>query len=469
MNEKQGNTLYLECNTGISGDMMVAALLDLGADQGVLEQVLKSLPLSGFEIRISRVKKAGLDICDFDVVLEKENHDHDMEYLYGHAHNLHAYAENSHNYEEHVHGQETAYNHGEHVHGQEKSYHEQEGHFHGHEEPHVSDKKNEHAHSHAHRTLPDILHIINHASLTENAKKIAERIFQILAQAESKAHGVSLEEVHFHEVGAVDSIVDIVAAAVCIDNLGIERCIIPSLSEGSGSIRCQHGILPVPVPAVLNIVTEHGLNLHKTDTKGELVTPTGAAIAAAIQTSDSLPEKYSIRAAGMGAGKRAYERPSLLRAMLIEEKDKEDSEELICKLETNIDDCSGEALGYVMERLLKAGARDVYYTPVYMKKNRPAYQLNVIANKEDVAVLEDIIFAETTTIGIRRQYMERTVLKRHIVTVATELGEAQVKVCENKGQIRYYPEYESVAALCKQSKKPYHEVYQIVQEAAMRK
>lgn len=442
MNRTQGNTLYLECNTGISGDMMVAALLDLGADQKVLEQVLESLPLSGFQVKISRVKKAGLDVCDFHVVLEEENHDHDMEYLYGHAHEEHHHSQKA-----HMHEQDETH----HTHEQDETHHTHEGHH------------------HTHRGMADILHIIEHASLTPGAKALAERIFQILAKAESKAHGVPVEEVHFHEVGAIDSIVDVIAAAVCLDNLGIERCMIPYLSEGKGDIRCQHGILPVPVPAVLNIVDEHGLSLRITDTKGELVTPTGAAIAAAICTSDRLPEEFVVRAVGMGAGKRAYERPSILRAMLIEEKEKKNPTDMICKLESNIDDCSGEMLGFVMEQLFLAGAKDVYYTPVYMKKNRPACQLNVIAAKEDIAVLEDIIFAQTTTIGIRRQYMERTVLKRHNITVDTEFGKAQVKVCENKGKVRYYPEYESVAALCRQSGRAYPEVCRIVQEAAGKK
>lgn len=429
MNKNNGRTLYLECNSGISGDMTVAALLDLGADEKVLDAVLKSLPISGFETKVSRVKKAGLDVCDFHVILDKghENHDHDMEYLHGHVHS----------HEAHIHG--------EHVH---------EGHDHEHN----------HGHSHEHRGLPEILHIIDHAGMTKRAKETAVRIFKILASAEAKAHGVPEDQVHFHEVGAVDSIVDIIAAAVCLDNLDIEECIIPVLCEGTGTVRCRHGVLPVPVPAVANIVADNKLNLSVMPIQGEFVTPTGAAVAAAIKTSDKLPERFTIRRIGMGGGKREYERPSILRAMLLEvPQEVPEKEEAVWKLESNIDDCTGEALGYVMNRLFEAGARDVHYTPVYMKKNRPACLLTVICDGEKVESLEEIIFKETTTIGIRRQKLLRSTLQRTQETVHTSLGEAQVKVCTLKSGVRKYPEYESVVELCKRHGLSYQEVYRTIE------
>lgn len=432
-----GNTLYLECRSGISGDMTVAALLDLGADQEVLMKALKSLPVQGFRVEISRVVKAGLDVCDFNVILDQahENHDHDMEYLYGKTGNC-------------------GCNH-EHTH--------QEGH---HEHAHSHDGEHEHTHSHTHhhehRGMKEIREILSACVMTERARALALKIFEVLARAEAKAHGVSLEEVHFHEVGAIDSIVDIVAAAVCLDNLDITKVIVLRLCEGTGSVRCQHGILPVPVPAVANIIEAYGLPVQFSDTKGELITPTGAAIVAAMEPSYSLPERFTIQKIGMGAGKRAYERPSILRAMLIKEKTEE--KDTIYKLESNIDDCSGEALGYVMEELLKAGARDVHYIPVYMKKNRPAWMLNVICSKEDIEKLESVIFKETTTIGIRRVEMERTVLKREIKKVQTVYGEALVKVCMTEGQTRYYPEYESVVKICREKGLPYPEVYEKIAE-----
>lgn len=449
--KKQGNTLYLECGNGISGDMAVAALLDLGADREALKKALRSIPVRGFRIKISRVKKAGLDVCDFHVVLdaEHENHDHDMDYLFGERH------------------------------GEESHKGDTAGECHSGEEGD--------SHDHEHRNLAEIVHIIDNTEMTAGAKKTAKRIFEILAQAEAKAHGLPKEEVHFHEVGAVDSIVDIISVAVCLDDLGVTKCIVPVLCEGSGTIRCRHGILNVPVPAVVNIVETHELKLSITDCKGELVTPTGAAIAAAVKTTDKLPKQFRVIKTGMGGGKREYERPSILRAMLIEEWDESDTvnmnddsvknkesrsdKDVIYKLETNIDDSSGEVLGYVLDRLMQAGAKDAHYLPVYMKKNRPAYQLDVICEEGLIPVLEHIIFTETTTIGIRRMRMERSVLPRRNVEILTELGNAMVKECRlpESGEVRYYPEYDSVVSLCKTSGKPFREVYRLIVEQCKKK
>lgn len=445
------NKLYLECYSGISGDMTVASLLDLGASEEVLNKALDSLPVDGFKIEISRVSKNGLDACDFNVILDEkhENHDHDMNYLYGED-------EHSHNHEVH-----DKHHHGHHHDHTHEHNHEHEDHEHTHDHNHNHENDDhDHNHHHEHRGLADVISIIEKADITNNAKKIAINIFNILGKAEAAAHGVSIDEVHFHEVGAVDSIVDIIAVAVCLDNLQIEDVIVPVLYEGSGFIRCQHGMIPVPVPAVSHIVANHNLKLHLTNTKGELVTPTGVAIVAAIKTNDKLPQEFSIKKIGLGAGKRTYENPSILRAMIIEAQD--ENKDVVVKLESNVDDCSGEALGYVMDRLLKAGARDVHYIPVFMKKNRPAYQLNVICNEEYVAKLESIIFEETTTIGIRKQKMERTILKREIKKVETSLGEVVVKECYLQSGKRVYPEYDSVINICKEVNKSYQDVYQTI-------
>lgn len=407
-----GNTLYLECNTGISGDMTVAALIDLGADKDVLIDVLNSMPLEGFDVEISRVKKSGLDVCDFNVKLEDgiNNHDHDMEYLYGHDEAVH---------------------HHEHHH--------------------------EH-HHHEHRGLKEIEQILDKTHMSIRARELSKRIFNILAQAEACAHGTTMEEVHFHEVGAVDSIVDIVATAVCIDNLDITNVIVPYMCEGYGTVRCQHGILPIPVPAVANIVQSCKLSIKPANIRGELVTPTGAAIVAALKTDDKLPDKYKIIKAGMGAGKRNYEIPSLLRAMIISEASRTESDS-IYKLETNIDDCTGEELGFVMDLLFEKGARDVHYTPIYMKKNRPAYLLTVICDEGCVGLLEEVIFRETTTIGIRRVKMERTVLERTTEQVELDIGSINVKKCTlPDGSIRKYPEYEGMAELARKNNMPLPEI-----------
>lgn len=296
--------------------------------------------------------------------------------------------------------------------------------------------------------------------MSDNAKNIAISIFKVIAEAEAKAHGESFENVHFHEVGAVDSIVDVIAAAYAIDELSIKEVIVPYLAEGTGSVRCQHGILPVPVPAVTNIVMSSGIKLKITSAKGELVTPTGAAIAAAIKTTDKLPESFTILKTGLGAGKRQYERPSILRAMIIEkDEDKLENDIQIYRLETNIDDSTGEQLGYVMEKLLKEGARDVHYIPVFMKKNRPAYELVVICDEMSISKLENIIFEETTTIGIRRNKVERTALKRSLEKIDTSYGEIIVKKCIlPTGEIRFYPEYDSVKALANEKQISFNKI-----------
>ena len=407
-------TLYLECYSGISGDMTVAALLDLGADREVLKESLKSLPVGGFRTEITRVKKSGLDACDFSVILEQDNHDHDMEYL----------------------------------HGSEKSYTGHHEYTHSHEYPHE------------HRGMKEITEIIQKSEMTARAKKMAMRVFGILAQAESKAHGVPVEEVHFHEVGAVDSIVDIAAIAICMDNLDISNVIVPVLYEGTGFIRCQHGQIPVPVPAVTHIAETHKLKLKITDIQGELVTPTGAAVVAAFRTSDRLPEDFTMLKTGIGAGKRQYRCPGILRAMLIRETTDIQIKDIIWKLETDMDDCGGEMMGHVMNLLMANGAREVHYTPIYTKKNRPAYTLTVICKESEREKLENLIFSETTTIGIRRVEMERTILQREIQKKDTPVGTAIVKACTLPyGNIRYYPEYENVAVLAERNQLSFRETY----------
>ena len=494
--------LYLECNSGISGDMTVAALLDLGADRQVLTDALASLPLTGYSIEIKDVYKSGLRACDFNVILEHDNHDHDMEYLHGHAHASDASPESHH-------------------------------------------------HAHESRNLQDITEIINAGKLSDSARELALHIFRILAEAEASVHGKSVEEIHFHEVGAVDSIVDIVAAAVCLDNLHPARVVVSPLTDGSGQIRCQHGIIPVPVPAVTAIVAQNDLTLKLTDVEGELVTPTGAAIAAALTSPDTwssgmpqtdvvqtkphhsdqsfvaacLPAEFRIRKIGLGAGKRDYATTGVLRAMLLEPQYQtenveilslsngqindgsfssqgyyanssndsqldrlppvsrnqsddfdnpsaqvfhgdDDSADTILSLESNIDDCTGEALSFTMQELLEHGALDVFYVPIYMKKNRPAYLLRALCHANRRADLESIIFKNTTTIGIRVQEMQRTKLPRQVVSVETPWGVADVKCCTHNGETFCYPENDSVSELARKNQIGFPEMYHQIQEYA---
>ncbi|WP_303226949.1 nickel pincer cofactor biosynthesis protein LarC [Dialister invisus] len=444
--------LYLDCGSGISGDMFVAAMIDLGADPDALEKALDSLSADGFFVEIGRVKKSGIDCCDFRVRLDDdcENHDHDMDYLYG---NLTPAA------------------------GSGCSCHEEpdreEHHCHCHEEGHDGEAhhccRQEKDHHHTHRGLAEILPMIDACDMTETAKELARKIFRIIGEAEAKAHGLPLDEVHFHEVGALDSIVDVVAAAVTFDSLHIKEVIVPKLTEGTGTVRCRHGVMPVPVPATVNIVSAYKIPMELTGAKGEYVTPTGAAIAAAISTSHQLPPSFVIKKAGLGAGKRAYtDRSGILRAFLIQGEENEGRDKVV-KLETDIDDCSGEVLGYVMKKLFKAGAKDVHYAPVFMKKNRPAWELTVICGEDKAEELEQIIFTETTTIGIREYPLMRSILNREEKEVETVYGKAAVKQVTFGDMTRAYPEYDTVKKLAKKNKVPFMDVFDAVKEAAKKK
>ncbi len=287
------NKLYLECYSGISGDMTVAALLDLGADQQVLLEGLESLNLPGYQLKIGRVKKNGIDACDFDVILDEPEHHHDHEHEHDHEH-----------HHDHEH---------EHHHEHDHEHH----HDHDHEHHHDHDHEHHHHHDHVHRNIGDIFAIIDQSKISDRAKQTAKDIFRIIAAAESKAHGIAEDQVHFHEVGAVDSIVDIVSAAICLDNLDITEAVVSDLYEGCGYVHCQHGLMPVPVPAVVNIAADNALRLRLTQTRREMITPTGAAIAAYLSKGGKLPESFVIEKIGLGAGKKDFATANILRAFLI--------------------------------------------------------------------------------------------------------------------------------------------------------
>ena len=402
-----GKTLYLECYSGISEDMAAAALLDLGAEQTVMKAALASLPVGGFRTEITRVRKSGVDACNFQVILDEEhkNHAHDEE-------NIHKYWE-----------------------------------------------------------YKEINRIFTDSDMTERAMKTALHIFDVLAEAKAKVYGVPKEQTRFQEM---DSIVYIAAVAICLDNLDITEVIVPELYEGKGAVRCRQGMLPVPVPEVVHIVQQNRIPLKITEFEGELVTPAGAAVAAALRTSGQLPENLVIQKTGMGAGKKNHNCPGILRAMVLREKTKRQENlqgrDRIWHLETNIDDCTGEELGNVMKLLFEAGAKDVYYTPIYMKKNRPAYELSVICTEETRNILENIIFEETTTIGIRRTEMERTVLKREIHLLEAEGFPVKAKICTlPDGSRRCYPEHDSAAALAADRRISYREAWQKIRECWKKK
>ena len=514
-----GKTLYLECYSGISGDMTVGALLDLGAREEALREALEALPLKGYEIRIGRTKKCGIDACDFDVILEeKEGHEHPHEHVHGAEHCHSAEGGHTHDHEhlqgepvyshEHSHGEHSHADHFheeyDHMHAPEfhEHAHESGTHFHNHSHTHGPEAHACH-HDHVHRHYADIMHMLDEAPLKPEVRTLAKKIFRIVGEAESRVHATPLEEVHFHETGAVDSIVDIVGAAACAVDLGITETYLSTIYEGQGHVWCQHGRIPVPAPAVAGIAAAEELDLAITNASGEMVTPTGAAIAAALRTKKGRPQSFVIRRIGMGAGKKDFPHANLLRAMIIEpamnaqpagkaveettgsvntdgdaqksgssaseKASSDETEDEIWVLETNLDDCTGEMMGLTMELLLAAGARDVNYTPIYMKKNRPACKLEVLCKEEKVSALEEVIFHQTTAIGLRKRKEVRRILPRKKETVMTVYGEVELKICTEAGNTYIYPEYDSIRRRVLETGRSYQEIYQKAVEEAWKK
>lgn len=375
------NTLYLECLSGISGDMTVASLLDLGADKDKLLEIINSMKL-GCEIKIDRVEKCSINACSFDVIIE----DHDLH------------------------------------------------------------KDNNECHHHAHRCINDIYKIIDSSNLSNNAKKISKKIFDVVTDAEAVVHKKPRDEVHFHEVGAVDSIVDICAVAFCLDNLNIDRVICSQISEGNGHIKCCHGVVPIPVPATAEIARQNNIPLNITDTQAEMITPTGVAIACAITSEFKKPSSLNIKKIGIGAGKKNFNHANILRAFLLEENTNDYNDEIVL-IQTSIDDNTPEELGFILEKLFDVGVKDAFYTPIFMKKNRPAFELTVMSPLDLEKDVINIIFKNSSAIGVRREIKQRVKMKRIETTVKTKQGEVKANRFVYDDIEKISLEYESVKKL----------------------
>jgi len=435
-------TLYLQCNNGISGDMTVGALLDLGANEAKLRKLLASTNLSDeFEITVERKVISSIDTCSFDVLYGKRLHQGENKgQPCDHEHKPDHDDQCDH---DHKPGHDHPCDH-EHKPG------------HDHQCDHDHKPGHDHKHGHKHRNLSDVNAIIDQIDSEEAVKQLAKRIFKIVAEAESKAHGKPIKDVHFHEVGAIDSIIDIISVAFCIHDLGIEKVMASPLTDGSGEVKCQHGIIPVPVPAVINTATAYQIPIQMTDFQGEMVTPTGAAIIAALEPTFETPKMVKLKKVGLGSGKRYPDRPNFLRAMLFEGE--EAHSDRVCKLEANLDDCTGEQLGYAMEVLMDAGALDVYFTPIQMKKNRPAHMLSVLCQPEAADHFETLIFATTTTLGVRKSLFSRHCLGRQKEEIQTPYGPVQAKVVTVNGKRRFYPEYQEIIRLIQETGESYYKI-----------
>src|SRR5215468_430078 len=378
-------TLYFDCFSGISGDMTIGALLDLGLGFDYLKTELRKLPVEGYELQMSRVTRSNLSAMKFDVVMEgEEKHEH--------------------------------HDHDHHDHHDHEHHHVEQDHHHEHEHTHGHSHEHEQGHAHFHRRASEILRMISDSKLRPNAKRLATEIFTKLAISEGRVHHIPPEDVEFHEVGAVDSIVDTVGAAVGFDALGIERFLCSAINIGGGFIHCQHGIFPVPAPATADLLRH--ATIYQKHVQTELVTPTGAAILAAVVNRFGQLSGFATERIGYGAGTKQFpEFPNCLRLMLGEERSNssEGARGDVIVIEANIDDMNPQNFAYVNEKLLQAGALDVFTVPVQMKKGRPGQLLQVLAPSDAVDALSRVIFQETTTIGVRKYSVERTTLDREFV------------------------------------------------------
>ncbi|MDR3598320.1 nickel pincer cofactor biosynthesis protein LarC [Clostridium sp.] len=445
--------LYYDCFCGISGDMNLAALLDLGVPKEYLIQELLKLNLnSEYEMKIEKAAKLGITGTRVDVILNDE--EHIMEDALNKANHEHMHDEDNsechnHNHEHH------------HIH-QHNHVHEGEEHQNSmHEHNHLHCENNIHNHEHTHRNLIDIENIINSSSLNDKVKKLSIDMFMKVAEAEGKVHGKALDEVHFHEVGAIDSIVDMVGTAICLDYLKVDKIIASPVQVGGGFVKCAHGLMPVPAPATVEILKNIPINTGMVPF--ETTTPTGAAILSANVEEFTEKIDFSIKKIAYGIGHRDLEIPNVLRVYLGEVKSFEEIEEQHI-LETNIDDMNPEFYGYVEEKLFEMGALDVYKTPIFMKKGRPGIKLSVLINDAVEKDILDVIFQETTSIGIRKYKVEKIMLNREFSKVSTKYGEITIKKSYYKGKlVKYKPEFEECKSIAKKYKvameKVYKEVY----------
>ena len=436
---------YLECFSGISGDMFLGALVDAGVPPRLLEDTVAALNI-GAKLEISRVMRSGISATKVDVWVDGEKDmpreeywaNKDAEHAHSHGH------DHSHN-DTHAHPHEQAH-HGDEAQIQAPSAH-----------------KHEHAHSHSHRGLTEIRQIISAGALSESAKHTAISIFEALGAAESKIHSVPVESIHFHEVGAVDAIVDIVCAAVGAEALGVDEIICSPLNVGGGTVKCAHGTFPVPAPATVALLKD--ATVYSSGVKAELVTPTGAAIAKTIAARFSEFPEMRIEKSAYGAGSRDFpEHPNVLRIVIGEAAPgpaAKTRSETISVLEANLDDLNPQVFGYVMDRLLEEGALDVFGMPVQMKKNRPGTLLTVLCRPEDAEKLTQLVFSETTTLGVRQREEARQTLARRWESVLTEWGQVRIKIASMNGTVtNYAPEYEDCRRIAAEHHVPLKTVMQ---------
>jgi uncharacterized protein (TIGR00299 family) protein len=427
--------LYYDCFAGISGDMNLGAMLDLGIEAEYLKSELLKLPVGGYSLQITREIRKGISGTRVNVVVDEQRLVMAGE---GHKHHEHPHPHDHEHQHDHEHPPTNL-----HVHNPEKNT--------------------------RHNSFAEIKQLILSSSLNDKVKDCSLAIFVKVAEAEAKIHNLPVGEVHFHEVGAVDSIVDIVGAAICLDRLGVDAVYCSTVELGSGTVRCAHGIYPVPAPATAEIVKQ--MPVRTGTVKFEATTPTGAAILAACVNEFTDKAEFSILRTGYGIGAKDGELPNVLRVFLCESiENKESGKESAFIVECNIDDMNPEFYDYITDSLFTAGAKDVYITPIIMKKSRPAVKLSVLCTTDAEAGINEVLFRETSTIGIRKYKVEKTMLDRVIETVSTPFGDVRVKSAFYKGVcIKSKPEYDDCIKIAREKKIPVSKVYREVEQELRRK
>ncbi|MFM7204996.1 MAG: nickel pincer cofactor biosynthesis protein LarC [Myxococcota bacterium] len=441
--------LYLDCFSGISGDMTLGALLELGLPLTLLEQELAKLGLAGYRLHAHPDRDGALAGMRLEVLLEPEE-------THAHPHGHHEHHHHHHDHHEHHHD----HDHEHHDHDHEHDHHHE--HEHDHHEHH--EHEHHHHHEHPHRAWKDIRLLIQNAPLSPRVRTLSLRIFEKLALAEARMHALPVDDVQFHEVGAIDSIVDIVGVAIGLDALGIDRVEVSPLPSSTGLVRCAHGLLPLPAPATLELL--RGFEVYDSGRKVELVTPTGAAIVAALAERCGGMPSFQIQAVGYGLGKRrGHAIPNALRAVIGVQGESsqhvQNLRELIRVLEASLDDLQPQLLPPLMEKLLQQGALDVTIFPVQMKKGRAGQVVQVLCSPEKESLLLETLFKESTTLGVRMLTMEREVLERSWEAVQTPWGTVRVKLGKWLGQtVNIMPEFEDCRTCAEKAGVPVKEVWQ---------
>jgi uncharacterized protein (TIGR00299 family) protein len=409
--------LYLDCFSGISGDMVLGACLDAGLPLDDLRRALGSLTVGGYQVDSARVLRAGIAATQFLVHEHDDHHHHSPDGEGG--------------------GQHHAHSHG---------------------------AMGTHTHTHPHRSLPEIFRLIDRSALSAAGRDRAKALFQRLAEAEAEIHQMPVDQVHLHEVGALDSIIDIVGAVFAMEWIGVDRVVCSPLNVGGGMVKSAHGLFPVPAPATVKLLGD--APIYSGAVQSELVTPTGALIATGYAASFGPIPAMEVEHVGYGAGSRDHGSvPNVLRIIIGRAADERATERAVV-IECEIDDMNPQLFGVAMERLYAAGALEVFYVPVQMKKNRPGTLLTVIAPPERRAPLSDIVFSETTTIGLRYSEVERECLEREIITVDTELGPVRFKVARRRGRIvNAAAEFDDCARIAAARRVPVKEVQALALEA----